>query len=273
MLATPCFHIETQIQQRLRKESLFSRETIGSFKILVKAEADLDPVMGLLFERGVGLDHGRGAWLGQFAIAMCPFTFLLFAIRLSYRTKVASGLGVDDYITCFAWVTLLATNILAASAIAHGYGRHAKMLTVTDLEWASRLFYAMQILYKLALYSTKTSILALYDRIFVSNTDRTFLGVPANFQTICRTTVVIMAMYTVASVSATLAQCTPFSRIFDKAISGHCINVSAFWIANGVTNILTDIWIIALPQWQVWKLKLPLRQKISLMAVFGLGVS
>jgi hypothetical protein len=45
-----------------------------------------------------------------------------------------------------------------------------------------------------------------------------------------------------------------------------------FWYVNAGGNIITDVIIFALPIVPVWKLHLPLSQRLTLVAVFGLGL-
>ena len=128
-----------------------------------------------------------------------------------------------------------------------------------------------QVLYKVTLYSVKISILLLYIRIFVNNTESRIFGIRANFRRVCWATIYLVLAYLVASLSATVAQCIPAAKIFNKNVPGHCINLGSFWYANGIFNVITDIIMLAMPQYQVYKLNLPIRQKLSLAAVFGVG--
>ena len=95
-------------------------------------------------------------------------------------------------------------------------------------------FWATQITYKFTINLTKTSICLLYLRIF-STEDK------ARFR---RTVYIVMAyvlLYAVASIIATIFECTPVPRIWNKTIPGTCINLTAFWYANAAANMLGDI--------------------------------
>ena len=68
-------------------------------------------------------------------------------------------------------------------------------------------------------------------------------------------------------------ECHPVSFYWDKSIkNGSCINETQFYRWNGVANLLVDfvIWSLTLPV--IWHLNLNTRQKISLSAVFVLGL-
>ena len=52
---------------------------------------------------------------------------------------------------------------------------------------------------------------------------------------------------------------------------GTCIDNIRFWYANAGFSIATDVVILLLPMYLVYRLHIPLRQKIALAAVFALG--
>jgi hypothetical protein len=127
-----------------------------------------------------------------------------------------------------------------------------------------QMFYLDQIFYKLTINLTKLSILCLYLRIFSQPW----------FRRTCWSCVIVVSAYALASIVATIFQCTPIPHLWDKATypTATCINVTAFWYANAIYNIITDIVILTSLPGVVWKLKLPFRQKLGLTVVFGLGI-
>jgi hypothetical protein len=126
------------------------------------------------------------------------------------------------------------------------------------------MFYLDQIFYKLTINLTKLSILCLYLRIFIQPW----------FRRTCWSCVIAVSTYALASIIATIFQCTPIPHLWDKTTypTATCINVTAFWYANAIYNVITDIVILASVPGVVWKLKLPFRQKLGLTVVFGLGI-
>jgi hypothetical protein len=126
------------------------------------------------------------------------------------------------------------------------------------------MFYLDQIFYKFTINLTKLSILCLYLRIFSQPW----------FRRTCWASVLVIFGYSLASIVATIFQCSPIQRVWDKAHypAGTCINITAFWYANAVYNLITDVVILASVPGVVWKLRLPLRQRLGLTVVFGLGI-
>lgn len=52
----------------------------------------------------------------------------------------------------------------------------------------------------------------------------------------------------------------------------HCLNDGAIVFAASVINIFTDFIVTVLPMPMIWNLKLPTRQRIAVMSIFGLGI-
>ncbi|CAP92218.1 Pc13g11490 [Penicillium rubens Wisconsin 54-1255] len=168
----------------------------------------------------------------------------LVAIRLWSRVRSKSGLGWDDW-------TILASSIFAVivmafmlGACAYGFGQHIANLTAPN-----------------KLMTLKMSILLLYLRIFIQRW----------FRITCYALLVIIAFYMVAAFFASIFQCTPVARAWNKTIPGSCINITTNWYANAGFSIATDIIILTLPMYPLYKSKIVLKRKIALMGVFALG--
>ncbi|MCJ1405320.1 hypothetical protein MMC11_008547 [Xylographa trunciseda] len=84
-----------------------------------------------------------------------------------------------------------------------------------------------------------------------------------------------MLAWGMAGLSGSIFSCNPINAFWDFELQGtpgvYCINVQAFYIAIAVPNLLTDVLILAMPIWQVWKLQLDRRSKIALTFIFLLG--
>lgn len=120
-----------------------------------------------------------------------------------------------------------------------------------------------QVTYKAAINLVKCCILLLYLRLF---------QVVRWFRLSCWALLTIVAMYCAASILVTIFQCSPLIRAFDKATPGVCINTAKFWFANAGFSIATDIIILTLPIPLVWKLEVPITQRLALVGVFTMGI-
>jgi hypothetical protein len=65
--------------------------------------------------------------------------------------------------------------------------------------------------------------------------------------------------------------CIPPQALWDKTIPGHCINQTACLIASASINLVSDIFIIAVPIAGVMKLQLPTKKKVGVIAIFATG--
>jgi len=125
-------------------------------------------------------------------------------------------------------------------------------------------FFLLQVFYKLTINCTKLSILFLYLRIF---TDRLW------FVRTCWTLIAIVVCACVSFTTATLLQCHPIERAWERWNGNYrCVNIYALWYTNAIYSILTDFIIVLMVPPVIFKLKLPMRQKLALTCIFGLGV-
>lgn len=123
-------------------------------------------------------------------------------------------------------------------------------------------FYFAQVFYKIVLGLNKISMLCLYLRIFIAK----------YFRWLCYASLVVVIGWAVGSTVATIFQCVPIAGFWDKSIEdARCIHSDAFWYSYGITNIITDAIIFALPMREVSMLHLPRREKIGIMLVFLMG--
>ena len=122
---------------------------------------------------------------------------------------------------------------------------------------------AIQVLYFSNAVLTKLSLLLLYRRIF---------GVVKNFRYALWVSAFLVLGYWIACTVLAFAGCTPFARNYDKTVPGTCVNLIDFFRWNGICNLLIDFLILLLPIPMVWQLKIAIKQKLVLSAIFGLGV-
>jgi len=101
----------------------------------------------------------------------------------------------------------------------------------------------------------------------------------------------VHSAFFVTCLIVTLAQCRPLEKMWDLAgtVEGTCINTTAFfyceWLphkktlsedtdqlqASSAFNIVTDIWILALPFKTLRSIQRPTRDKVALFFIFGAG--
>ncbi|KAF6222086.1 hypothetical protein HO133_001172 [Letharia lupina] len=199
--------------------------------------------------------HGRGVNLAVISIVFTFVAICLVCSRLASRLTTGRKLHEDDYAIIASVVFSIGLGISNVVSVAHGAGKVSTSLPPEDLRMALQAFWAAQILYKFTITLTKTSICLLYLRIFTTKKFRQTVHIIMGY----------VILYSFASIIATIVQCTPLERIWDHAVPGTCINLTAFWYANASANIIGDFLILALPMPVVRSLQLPQRQRLGLV--------
>ena len=198
------------------------------------------------------------------SLVFCIVTPLVVFARFLARTLYRNILGADDWTILASLVFALAVNIQMIICCQWGFGKHTDKLSLPIVSRTLELYFYAQILYKLTIGLTKISILILYLRVF---------NVIRWFKIACWTVGSIVFSFTVASVVASIFQCTPVRFAYDKmGTNGTCINLTKFWYGNAGYNIGTDLLIITLPLFVIHSLKIPRRNRVALGAIFSLGI-
>lgn len=65
--------------------------------------------------------------------------------------------------------------------------------------------------------------------------------------------------------------CVPVEDFWSSASQHRCLP-RGVWFLNAALQIVTDLWIVILPMPVLVRLKLPRRQKVAVLLVFGLGI-
>ncbi|KAH9863000.1 hypothetical protein J1614_010670 [Plenodomus biglobosus] len=203
-------------------------------------------------------NHGWKLYLTSLIMILCAG--LLVIARIWTRFK-AVRLGADDYTIVASLCFSVFLSIAIQLAIVHGYGKHKRDLTVEELRTALKFFWIAQTPYKIVVCLNKTSVLLLYKRIFITS----------KFQWLCVLALAVVIGSGVATTLATILQCVPLERSWNKTIEGTCIDNSKFWLANAVLNISTDVLVLALPIHEISKLHLKLQEKLMVYCLFFLG--
>lgn len=104
----------------------------------------------------------------------------------------------------------------------------------------------------------------MYNRIFPTQTMNT--GV-------CILGFMVLAWW-IAVIFVSLFQCSPIPAAWDKALlakGATCIDDNKFFIGNAVPNIITDLLILTLPIYEVYRLQMSTLQKAAVSGLFLLG--
>lgn len=138
-------------------------------------------------------------------------------------------------------------------------------ITTSPTHHSQQTLWAYEFMYGAVVSITKLSIIMFYRRIFAV---RTFTYVLWFLLSI--TIGWWIAVYIVA-----IVQCRPYyffwKQYTDPTAHGHCINVSSFFVGNAAASVVTDCLILASPIPMVWRLRMPVTQKLAVCGIFLLG--
>lgn len=70
-----------------------------------------------------------------------------------------------------------------------------------------------------------------------------------------------------------LFQCNPREKIWNSALPGTCIDNQGGVLSAGIINLLLDLGILIVPIWAIWVLQMPLKRKVQIAAIFGVGIA
>lgn len=166
----------------------------------------------------------------------------IFAVGLESITitgVVQAGIGYDHTVS-----------------IVEAYGEEP----ITEL---LQLIIPLQFTWVLSLSCTKISILCLYLKIFPV----------AWVVRISWSTMVVIVAWAIATILAGVLVCRPFAYNWDQTIpGGSCGNQVTSFTATGVINLLTDVAVLLTPMPLLYRLQMATYKKVTLIAVFGLGI-
>lgn len=129
----------------------------------------------------------------------------------------------------------------------------------------TQLVLAKEVLYNPAIVALKISILLFYRRCFAEK------GLNTSFRFILWGTGAFVVLYSGLQTMLAIFQCDPINSLWNSTVTGRCMSMKKVMLSFSGLNIATDILMLILPLPHLWKLKLPLRRKGQLIAIFLLG--
>ena len=188
-------------------------------------------------------------------------------VSVVVRIALAFNRGIpelDDFFCLFSLVTACAFAIIMIQEAHYGMGRHIWSLSSTDLVRLSKLHYAGQIIYPIAISTAKMATLVQYRRIFT--------------QDLCRFRI---SLYVVGAFAiawalgmsiATVFQCSPIRKAWNTTDMGHCFDIlGAFSLANALVNIAIELILPIMPVSIIRNLNMKRRMKWIASGRFMLG--
>ncbi|KAF2641859.1 hypothetical protein P280DRAFT_424408 [Massarina eburnea CBS 473.64] len=196
-------------------------------------------------------------------VAMTLIGMVFVGLRVYTRAYIVRNMGMEDWtMLAAATTTLVFLLLFIVSAEKYKVGFSIMSVTLDQIVQSTKLGLAIIVFYKGTVTLIKISILMIYLRIAVSRT----------FSLLCKGSIALLATYQVIVMIIVPAECAPLKKAWDFSVEGHCINTAVFYNITSGFHILMDIWILLLPYKLILSIPRPLRERISVYAVFGLGI-
>ncbi|KAL8789738.1 MAG: hypothetical protein Q9213_000989 [Squamulea squamosa] len=147
---------------------------------------------------------------------------------------------------------------------ARGLGYHLWDVTVTDFTGALKMLTVAQWINLPLLAVIKFSCLLSYWRIFKPN---------QQMRWVLQAAMVLLICAYVGMFFASLFECWPLEKNWEPTISrGHCLKPKGRSpYLSGAINVVSDIVVLVLPIPAIWSLKMRLRRKLRVIAIFSVA--
>ncbi|KAH6658539.1 hypothetical protein BKA67DRAFT_216577 [Truncatella angustata] len=186
-----------------------------------------------------------------------PIVLARCAARLQFTKK----LWLDDWTALLGMILLAGLAAMEYISSKMGFGNHYWNISASDGPILLQLFYVAQILYIAIQLLAKVSISLLFIRLFPARWIRLTLQIFIAF----------MLGHGLIFIMVIAFQCWPVHSIWDKTITGRCVDVTVVGYVGAGLSIGEDLFLMLLPITELRKLQVTQRQRVLLSAMFAIG--
>ncbi|KAK4085145.1 uncharacterized protein Triagg1_135 [Trichoderma aggressivum f. europaeum] len=185
-------------------------------------------------------------------------------LRIGSKLFMRMGFALDDYaiiVTLFCGIPSSVMNVRGTGG--NGEGKDIWTLPFDMITRFGVYFYVLEILYFAQVMLLKMTLLFFYLNIF-----------PGKARTLLWGTVLVNGVFGVTFMLLAVFQCHPISFFWtgwDGQHSGKCLNSNAIGWANAAISIALDLWMIAIPMWQIRNLNLHWKKKVGVAVMLLVG--
>ncbi|PYI15296.1 integral membrane protein [Aspergillus japonicus CBS 114.51] len=213
----------------------------------------------------------RGNYVLIVSVVLLSVAFVVTCLRLYTRLRITCTFGFDDIL--IIWALAFAIGMCAVTSIAtenYGWTRHIWDIPPSWLPAVNKLNLAFQMLFSLSSSITKLSLLWFCKRLLGAGSK----GLYSSYNIVLIIGMVIVLICCLLFLFISIFQCSPIRAYWEVAptYSFHCLNDGAAVFSASVVNIFTDFLTTVLPMPLIWNLKMPARQRVAVISIFGLGI-
>ncbi|KAJ5607763.1 hypothetical protein N7537_004382 [Penicillium hordei] len=219
-----------------------------------------------LYEKECNITPHKGPAVVN-ASTLIPFILASFFFVMRMIAKfggLAGGWGWDDYTIIVSYVIGAAIYVLDIYMIRNGFGRNIWDVPFPSITKFYQYFQAMAVMYKVQISLAKISVCLFLLRIFQAGT----------FRYLAYALIGTNAAIGITWASVDAFRCLPTRLTWVGWMHeepGHCLNFIDAVLVNCLVNIFVDVILIVMPVYEVIKLQLPLRKKLTVAAMFIVG--
>ncbi|KAI0490872.1 hypothetical protein F4859DRAFT_520542 [Xylaria cf. heliscus] len=231
--------------------------------------SDLDHQPALTPPPNVEPDFTRSSSILPLRYAICTVTLFLSilftAIRVYVRVRIQKTFNFDDCVLLLSLAGCIAFTIIVILAGLKGDGKHQWDVSVSNFRIILQYVNVVEILYGLIIFCAKYAILRQIESIFYSHrkNSRTYKAI--------RVLIWANLAYYLATTLAYILACVPREKIWNPAVDGRCVNQEDLIVVTPALNVISDITILIVPVSEVLKLKVPIKTKLGVAAIFTVG--
>ncbi|KAL8329780.1 hypothetical protein RB597_005184 [Gaeumannomyces tritici] len=182
------------------------------------------------------------------------------SLRLFTRATILKAVGKDDWAILAATVLAIVYSVAMLFEVKYGMGRHAENITPDETLEQLKFLLLGILSYNAGMNVTKLGFLFQYRRIFHSTALRT----------VCFWFILYVCVWSAIQSTFLLLSCLPFAVIV-PTMADKCLATLPIWYFSSAMSTATDMLIFCIPLHSVWHLQLPLKQRLMVLGIFGLG--
>ncbi|KAK3370433.1 hypothetical protein B0H63DRAFT_373813, partial [Podospora didyma] len=213
-----------------------------------------------------GPDESHAALMLVPVITLLVISTSLMATRIYSRLRPVVNLGWDDAAAVVAAIASALQIAFLFAAIPHGLGRHMFYVSPADGLLSAKLIFISQFPWGWAVSCAKISIALLLLRFKTTTSWRVFLYLMIALQVVLALIANIFQLVQCKPISAQWDPMTPGAECWDPRIAQKGVYV------QGSLSVLSDVVLSLIPISFLKELQRPLREKLVLGFLMGLGV-
>lgn len=195
------------------------------------------------------------------AIVALVLSSTIVTARCIARFQLTGRLWSDDWTAIFATIILLGGAGLELASANLGFGLHFWDVYVSKAARLLQMFFTVEIFYTWIKLIAKASIIFLYMRVFTARWFRFACYACLGYCFLSLTIFTFVIAF----------QCTPVEAVWNRFISGKCLDVNAIGYSGAVLSVVEDLVLIVLPIPELRKLQISGRKRIGVGLMFALA--